>query len=143
MPLVKLALVEEAPQVEDFHQEPPQATVRQVVRTEKVHVSHYTPWTGGTNCARFVNGQCVSKMASGQPWQEYIDQAAACPKEWDFWTRFRLPDGREFVCLDRGGAIRYGYTPRHMQYTGLAWIDLLTSSPGYKFGAVIDIEFLE
>jgi hypothetical protein len=128
------------PVVEVFYQAEEPA---RVIRTEKVHVSHYTPWTGGTNCARFIGGECVYKMSSGERWQDYIDQAAACPKEWDFWTKFRTPDGREWVCLDRGGAIRYGYTPRWMEYDGLAWIDLLTSSPGYSYGQVTEVEFLE
>jgi hypothetical protein len=69
--------------------------------------------------------------------------AAACPPEWDFGTRFRTPDGREWICLDRGGAIRCGYTPYWMEYDGLAWADLLTSSPGYGFGEVAEIEFLD
>jgi hypothetical protein len=118
-------------------------TLTRVVRTERVHISHYTPWTGGANCARFVNGECLSKMSSGESWQDYVDRAAACPPEWDFGTRFSTPDGREWECLDRGGAIRYGYTPYWMEYDGLAWVDLLTSSPGYAFGQQVEIEFLE
>jgi hypothetical protein len=66
-----------------------------------------------------VDGECLSKMSSGERWQDYVDQAAACPLEWDFGTRFRTPDGREWECLDRGGAIRYGYTPEWMGYEDL------------------------
>lgn len=121
----------------------PAAAAPPAPETELVHVSHYTPWVGGVNCARWVNGQCVSKMSSGLPWQDYVDEAAACPLEWDFGTRFETPDGREWICLDRGSSIRYGYTPRWMAYDGLAWVDLLTSSPGYAFGEVVEIEFLE
>jgi hypothetical protein len=117
--------------------------ISEVVRAEQVHISHYTPWTGGPNCARFVGGECLSKMSSGERWQDHIDQAAACPPEWDFGTRFRTPDGREWECLDRGGAIRYGYTPYWMEYDGLAWVDLLTSSAGYGFGELAEIEFLD
>jgi hypothetical protein len=97
----------------------------------------------GSNCARFVNGECMSKMSSGERWQVHNDQAAACPPEWDFGTRFRTPDGREWVCLDRGGAIRCGYTPYWMEYDGLAWADLLTSTPGFSFRQVAEIEFLD
>jgi hypothetical protein len=30
-----------------------------------------------------------------------------------------------------------------MEYDGLAWVDLLTSSPGYGFGEVTEVEFLD
>ena len=114
-----------------------------VQRIELVHVSHYTPWTGGPNCARFVNGQCLSKTSSGEPWQNWVDKGAACVREWDFGTRFRLPDGRVFTCVDRGGAIRYGYTPRWMSPDGLGWVDLLTDKPGYKFGEIVQVEIIQ
>jgi hypothetical protein len=112
----------------------------EVLRTERVHVSHYTPWTGGPNCARFVNGQCLSKTSSGARWQDWVDKGAACVPEWKFGTRFRLPDGRIFTCVDRGGSIRYGYTPYWMTYDGLGWVDLLTANPGYAYGQIVEVE---
>jgi hypothetical protein len=114
----------------------------EVARVERVHVSHYTPWDGGSSCSKFVNGQCISHMASGKDWRDWIDKAAACPGSWKFGTIFRLPDGRVFECQDRGSAIRYGYTPYWMTYDGLAWVDLLTAAPVYKFGEVVSIEVL-
>jgi len=115
----------------------------QVIRVERVHVSHYWPPLGGPNCARFVGGQCLSKTSSGEPWQNWVDKGAACVREWGFDTRFRLPDGRVFNCVDRGGAIRYGYTPGWMTYDGLGWVDLLTAQPGYKFGEVVEVEIIK
>lgn len=94
-----------------------------------VKVSHYTPWTGGVNCARFVNGECLSKMSNGQPWQDWIDKAIACPAEIPFESII-VVDGQEWICKDRGGAI---------VYTGNAyWIDMLTASPQYKYGQEVD-----
>lgn len=122
---------------------PTAAPVSDVLRIERVHVSHYTPGAGGTNCSNFQNDECISRMASGKNWKNYIDRAAACPIEWPFGLKFRLPDGRIFECLDRGGNIRYGYTPSWMPYDGLAWVDLLTGKPRYKFGEVVRIEFLK
>ena len=107
-----------------------------VTRTEFVKISHYDPELLGTNCSNAVNGICVSHMASGKSWEDWMDKAAACPPEWNFGTRFRLPDGRIFECQDRGGAIKYGYD-------GLTFVDLLTKDPGYKFGEVVEIEILE
>jgi hypothetical protein len=110
-----------------------------VAYVEYVHVSHYTPWTGGPNCSFFVNGSCMSHTASGQAWQDWVDRGAACIPEWPFGTRFRLPDGRVFTCVDRGGAIRRGY-----RYgDGLGWVDLLTAEAGYPFGQAVPVEILQ
>jgi hypothetical protein len=64
-------------------------------------------------------------------------------QEWPFGTRFRLPDGRIFECIDRGGNIRYGYTPYWMPWDGLGWVDLLTAEPGYRFGEVVQVEIIQ
>jgi hypothetical protein len=45
--------------------------------TVKARISHYWPPLGGTNCYLFVNGQCISRMASGEPWQKWVDNAVA------------------------------------------------------------------
>jgi len=84
---------------------------------------------GGINCANFIGGECVSKMSSGKRWQDYMDVAAACPVELDFGTKI-IVEGKEWVCLDRGGAIIYdGYA---------YWIDQLTANPEYPFGTIIE-----
>ena len=100
----------------------------------KVRISHYEPWLGGINCFNFVNGECLSKMSSGKRWQDYIDVAIACPVELEFGTKIII-EGREWVCLDRGGAIIY--------QDGAYWIDELTYNPTHSFGAVVDAIMFE
>jgi hypothetical protein len=98
----------------------------------RVKVSHYWPPLGGPNCFRFVAGECLSRMASGEPWQAWVGRAAACVPEWPFWTRLTLPGGEEFVCLDRGGKIETGSD-------GLPWIDLLVEHAPVPYGAVVEV----
>lgn len=104
-----------------------------VLRMAKL--SHYWPPLGGPNCATFVNGQCISKMASGLPWQDWIGRAAACPSELPFWTTITLPGGEQFLCLDRGGKIVT--TP-----AGELWIDLLVASPPVPYGTTLPVTVL-
>lgn len=99
-----------------------------------VKVSHYTPWTGGTNCSRFVNGECLSNVAMGGSWKDWVDSGAACVSSWPFGTKFRLPDGTVWTCVDRGGGI--------VQTAQGAWVDLLTDHPGYYYGEVVEAEIL-
>jgi hypothetical protein len=100
-----------------------------------VRVSHYTPWTGGTNCSNFRNGECISRMASGERWQDWVGRAAACPSQWPFGTVLVLPDGSQFVCMDRGGAIT-------CDSAGVCWIDLLTPTPPVPFGTLLEVRLL-
>jgi hypothetical protein len=100
--------------------------------TRMAKLSHYTPWTGGVNCAVFRNGQCVSNMASGLPWEAWVGRAAACPAELPFWTAIILPGGEIFTCLDRGGKIV-------TEADGTMWIDLLVASPPVPFGSVLPV----
>ena len=99
--------------------------------TVKAKISHYWPAWGGPNCARFVGGECLSRMASGKKWQDFIDRAAACPSEYPFGTRFTLPDGSEWVCLDRGGAIV-------TDHRGVIWLDLLTKKSPWPYGTIVE-----
>jgi len=93
-----------------------------------VKVSHYNPSLGGPNCARFVNGECLSKMSNGERWQDYWGEynTIACPFELPFGTVILL-DENEFTCRDRGGAII-------VTYEGYYWIDILAESVPYKYG---------
>jgi type IV secretory pathway VirB10-like protein len=93
-----------------------------------VKVSHYNPSLGGPNCARFVNGECLSKMSNGERWQDYWGQynTIACPFELPFGTVIRL-DGNDFTCRDRGGAIV-------VTYEGYYWIDILAERVPYSYG---------
>lgn len=96
-----------------------------------VRVSHYSPKLGGPNCASFVNGICVSKMANGERWQDWMDVACACPPEWPFGTRVTL-DGKTWICKDRGGAIKFK--------DGVPWVDLLQEVADYPYGTVMMVE---
>lgn len=98
-----------------------------------VKVSNYWPKLGGVNCSNFVNGACVSRMASGLPWQDYINSAAACPPEWPFHTQVMV-NGQVWECLDRGGKIQI--------VDGVAWIDLLQEHADYPFGTLINAEVI-
>jgi hypothetical protein len=93
-----------------------------------VLVSHYNPGLGGVNCARFSNGECLSKMSNGERWQDYWGEynTIACPFELPFGTVIRL-DGNDFTCRDRGGAIV-------ITYEGYYWIDILAERVPYSYG---------
>lgn len=101
----------------------------------RAKISWYWPPLLGPNCAVVRNGECVSRMASGQPWQNWAGKAVACPPEFPFGTIFII-DGRHWVCLDRGGAIT-----RINENT--IWLDMLTSKPVYKFGTVVDVTVID
>jgi hypothetical protein len=71
-------------------------------------------------------------MASGLPWQEYIDYAIACPPEWAFHTKLIIEE-KTWECLDRGGAIQF--------LDNIPWVDFLsygTPFNGYHYGVIID-----
>lgn len=97
-----------------------------------VKISHYNPGLGGPNCARFVNGECVSKMSNGEHWEDYIEdeRTIACPMEVPFGSNIYL-DYVEYTCRDRGGAIVI--TPE-----GYYWIDILAERVPYYYGELRD-----
>ena len=101
----------------------------------QARLSHYWPPLGGTNCARFIDGYCVSRTASGERWEDWVGIGAACPPEMPFWTQFRLPGGELFTCVDRGGMI--------VAEGGIPWLDLLVESPPVEYGTVVDVELIE
>jgi hypothetical protein len=101
----------------------------------RAKISWYWPPLLGPNCAVVKNGQCVSRMASGQPWQKWVGRAVACPSEFPFGTEF-LINGKRWVCLDRGGAIK-------RVNNNTIWLDMLTSKPQYKFGTVVDVTVIK
>lgn len=101
----------------------------------RAKVSWYWPPLLGPNCAVVRNGECISRMASGQPWQNWIGKAVACPAEFPFGTIFII-DGRHWICLDRGGAIT-----RINENT--IWLDMLSNKPVYKFGTIVDVTVIE
>ncbi len=72
-------------------------------------------------------------MASGLRWQDWTHRAIACPKEWPFHTRIVL-DGQEWVCLDRGGAIKF--VP-DTKYGKVAWVDFLEPQGRYPHGKIL------
>ena len=99
-----------------------------------VKVSYYNPALGGTNCSNFVEGVCISNMASGYPWQDYMEYAIACPSELPFGTKIIVENQREWICMDRGGAI--------VVEDGVYWIDQLTANPEYIFGSVVQAKMI-
>lgn len=113
---------------------PPSVTPAPAIASEgmtvRARLSHYWPALGGVNCFRFVAGECVSRMASGERWQDWIGRAVACPKEYPFWTRVILPGGEEFICLDRGGKIVDN------------WFDLLVQVAPVPFGTLVDVRVI-
>lgn len=68
-------------------------------------------------------------MSSGEKWQDWMDKAVACPFELEFGTKIVI-DGKEWVCMDRGGAIN--------KVGDVYWIDQLTENPQYTFGTVLE-----
>jgi len=103
----------------------------QIVETVKAKISWYYPPLGGPNCSHFVNGVCMSRMASGLPWEDYVNIATACPSSYPFGTKF-IVQGREWVCLDRGGKIV-------QEQDGTIWLDLLSPSAIVSYGTVLDV----
>ena len=73
-------------------------------------------------------------MASGLRWQDYIGRAVACPPEWDFGTKL-IVDGREWTCLDRGGAIQI--------VDGIAWVDFLQEHANYPYGELVEATLVQ
>ena len=104
-----------------------------------VHYSHYTPWTGGTNCANFQNGVCISNTASGKPWKDWVESGVACIRQWAFGTQVKA-FGQIWTCVDRGGKIRYD---DFRYFDGLPWIDFLTAYPQAKYGEIITVEVIQ
>ena len=104
-----------------------------VGETILLKVSHYWPPLGGINCANYVNGRCLSNMASGERWKDWIEQAIACPPEFPFGTQIQIGE-KVWICLDRGGAIQI--------QDGYVWVDMLIKDPPYNYGEVVKGEIL-
>lgn len=94
-----------------------------------IRYSNYWPPDGGTNCAYFSAGECLSRMSSGERWQNWLYKAISCPQEWPFGTMLVL-SGDLWVCLDRGGKIEYD--------NGVPWVDFLTDDPAHSYGDVVE-----
>ena len=101
----------------------------------KAKISWYWPPLLGPNCAVVRNDKCISRMASGQPWQNWVGRAVACPKEYPFGTVFII-DGKRWVCLDRGEAVT------RVNHNTI-WLDMLIRKPVYKYGTIVDVIVLE
>jgi len=99
-----------------------------------IRYSWYQPWLGGTNCATFVNQVCISNMANGEYWLDYMEHAIACPQEWEFGTKIKAFDAI-WECKDRGGAIQY--------VDGIPWIDFLTSNPRVPYRSIVYVEIIK
>jgi hypothetical protein len=102
-------------------------------------ISHYYPPLLGPNCSVVVNGICVSKMSSGQPWQNWLDKAVACPSEYAFGTIFVI-DGKAWICMDRGGAIVSQNTVVNGTFQKVIWLDLLTEHTSHPYGQEVPVK---
>lgn len=131
LPIIGVELGEPEPEPEPVQDEP--ASARAAGDVIQARISHYWPPLGGPNCSRFVSGQCISRMASGKPWQDYIDRACACPPEYPFGTVF-VVDGQEWTCLDRGGKVK--------TVDGIPWLDLLTERAPVPYGTILQVEVM-
>lgn len=101
----------------------------------KAKISHYWPPWGGPNCANFVGGKCISRTASGQSWEKWVDKGCGCPREYPFGTKF-LVLGKVWTCVDRGGKVV-------TLPNGVIWLDLLTKKAPVPYGTVITVELLK
>ena len=89
------------------------------------------------NCANFVGGECVSRMASGLDWRKWKGRACACPPEFKFGTRFYIPKlDKTYKCLDRGSKV--------ISDRDVIWLDLLEAgNQGIAYGKVLTVYILE
>ena len=90
--------------------------------------SHYWPELGGVNCGNFVDGVCISKMANGEKWQDWVGVAIGCPKELKFGTRIEI-GLREWICMDRGSKI--------VKNGDVYWVDMLTPYALFDYGELV------
>lgn len=98
---------------------------------QQIRYSWYNPALGGTNCAVFRNGECVSTMSNGERWQDWMGRACACPPQWPFGTEV-IVDGQTWICKDRGSAIQY--------VGGIPWVDFLTADPRHTYGEILTVQ---
>ena len=88
-----------------------------LVQQVTVRVTFYYPELGGINCGYFVDGECRSRTASGERWQDWLDRGLACPKEFPLWSTWII-NGKKWTCIDRGGWVYIK--------NGVVRVDLLT-----------------
>jgi len=100
----------------------------------KIRYSYYWPPLGGPNCSNFVGGKCISRMASGEKWEDYVGSAIACPAEIPFGTQIVF-DGIVWTCRDRGGKIKY--------VNGIPWIDFLSPTAARTYGEVVTAQLVK
>jgi len=96
-----------------------------------IRYSYYWPPLGGPNCSRFVGGKCISKMANGEPWEDFVGEAVACPPQWGFGTTIEL-DGNVWTCRDRGGMVVFE--------DGIPWVDFLRPDAAYLYGTILMVQ---
>lgn len=108
-------------------------------QTIKIRVSYYYPPLGGINCWTWdeVTERCVSTMANGEPWENYIGEAIACPPELPLGTVLEI-EGNIYTCRDRGGAII-------LNKDGTYWIDFLADHlpVGDYYGQVLTAHIMK
>lgn len=116
---------------------PVQPETRETPRGEllTIRVSRYWPPLLGTNCGVARNGVCVSRTASGMPWEDWTERGAACPRAWlkkvQVYAR-----GQWFSCVDTGGKIVYGAD-------NIPWVDFMSQTPVAPYGSTIEVRVRE
>lgn len=99
----------------------------------KIRYSYYQPWLAGEeHCPDWceVTKTCVATFADGDSWEEWVEQAVACPPEWPFGTQVVF-DEQTWICKDRGAQIRY--------VNDVPWVDFLTETPAHEFGDILTV----
>jgi len=104
-------------------------TPDQVGQPITIRYSHYWPPLGPPNCAVFIDGRCISKTASGEPWERWVGRGVACPPEWPFGTQL-LAFGQTWTCVDRGSKVTDN------------WVDFLVPEPHLAYGSLVEVKVI-
>lgn len=73
-------------------------------------ITWYNPALLGSSCAQESNGECISLMANGEPWQDHMDDnTIAAPPFVEFGSVITIKN-ESFTVRDRSGHIRNPYT---------------------------------
>ncbi len=97
----------------------------------QVRITHYWPLDGDMNCYDYNDqtGWCDSALFSGLRWENFINLAAACPKDWPIGSWVEIPGIGAYNCLDRGTMVCF---------EGVCEVDILSPDLGPYDGYVFD-----
>lgn len=97
----------------------------------QVRITHYWPLNGDMNCFDFneQTGWCDSALFSGLRWENFINLAAACPKDWPIGSWVEIPGIGAYNCLDRGSMVCF---------EGVCEVDILSPDLGIYDGQLFN-----